>query len=143
MCIGKRFIIECIGRNGKEEKFLYSVDYNESEETWIYRVYSIESSTKEFFEFHVRRINETTGKVVMMIHHNVEAYIAKGIPERMIEEAHTVLNLEIMSSTNSEENKMFENEYITDEAKKVWKRLLDKGKAFWDENDRVFYFKAK
>jgi hypothetical protein len=134
--------IKCKGRDGIEEIFIYNMKYNSIEKTWIFLVYSITCNTDEFFEFQVKEVNKTTVKVIMMHHHNDSAYIAKGISEKMIEEAQKVLGREVISSTNSKEHKKFKNEYITEGAIKVWKRLERIGKAIWDDGNKVFRYKC-
>jgi len=118
--------IECVGKDGMIRTFKYKVEehpFRENRE-WIFRIYPISGYAADFFEFCVTEIDNNTVKVTMMHHNNQPEYIAKGIPERMIEEAHNVLKRRIISSTNSENHKILPNEYITISAVKVWKRLI-------------------
>jgi hypothetical protein len=48
--------------------------------------------SKEFFELSVCEVDEKIVRVVMMHHHNEEAYVAKGIPDALIPEIARVLD---------------------------------------------------
>jgi hypothetical protein len=135
--------IDCKGKDGTIVTFEYESeqkDFLDGTE-WVFRIYPLDKRMPDFFEFCITRIDEKTGKVTMMHHHNQSEYRAKGIPERMIEEAHKVLKLQIISSTNSKTHKVLVNEYITESAKKVWERLVDRGKAFFDNQRKVYIYK--
>lgn len=75
-----------------------------------------------------------------MLHNNVKEYIAKGIPDIMIGEAHNVLNLQIISSTNNSAFKSSENEYRSLSATKVWDRLKNARKAIMTRSQTLSRF---
>ena len=135
--------IECIGKDKITKTFEYELEERSflSHREWIFRVYPLVRKSLEFFEFSLTEIDDKTAKVAMMNHHNQPEYIAQGIPERMIEEAYEVLGIQIISSTNSEKHQKLPNEYITIGAVKVWERLVSKGKAYFNEEERVYYHK--
>lgn len=135
--------IECITKDGSIETFQYESEKQIclGRNDWIFRVHPIGGKVFDFFEFSVTQIDENIGKVTMMSHNSQPELIAKGIPERMIEEAYKILELEIISSTTSANHKILENEYITESAVKVWKRLVKRGNAYFDSENKVYRYK--
>jgi hypothetical protein len=135
-------IIDCLTREGLIRTFQYEKEHRRllDRDEWIFRVFPLDKNAADWFEFTVTQIDEKTGKVTMMNNNNQPALSAKGIPERMIEEANKVLGLEIISSTNSPEAKVLDNEYITQDAVKVWQRLVKRGKALYDAEHKVFWY---
>lgn len=75
-------------------------------------------------------------KIVMMNNHHQEEYIAKGIPEKIIEELSTLSEKIIISSSNKNNYKSFAAEFRTSPATKVWERIVNNGLAEYnDEKD--------
>ncbi len=132
--------IICIDRNGSENRFKYSIEKTteKGNNTWFFRIQPVDIIVDEDFEFEITQIGENIGKVTQMFHHFKEEYIAKGVPEKMIEEANRILNLNIISSTNKEESKLLSTEWRTTEAEKVWIRLYAQGKAKYDPNSEIY-----
>lgn len=58
----------------------------------------------------------------------------------MIEESSSILGLEIISSTNIDSEKSFGEEYRTDQATKVWRRLVVAGKAVYESTRDIFTY---
>ena len=139
--IKKMEYIYCIGKNGTTERFKYRIEFNELENKWIFRVYSLEIKTDEFFEFQLKKVNDRTVKVIMMSHQGDPAYVGKGIAERILEEAHRVLNFKIISSSTSSKHYIFDNEWMTEDAFNFWERMQEKGKAYFDNKNKVFCYK--
>jgi hypothetical protein len=135
--------IKCIGKNGVSRIFKYRLEPHPERKPkeWIFFVHTLEEKEKDFFEFHLTEIDDNTAKVTMMAHHSQDEFIAMGIPERMIEEGYKVLKKQIISSTNSRNHQKLPNEYTLPYAVKVWKRLVSKGKAYFNEEEQVFYYK--
>ena len=75
-----------------------------------------------------------------MNHYNIVEYKAKGIPDKLIEEATKILNVTIKSSSNNPEFQVFPNEFRTDSATKVWKRLVAKNQAAYDERMDIYTY---
>ena len=140
--IEKMKYIDCTGKNGTIERFEYKIEFNRLENTWIFRVYSLETKTDEFFEFQVKKIDDRTVKVIVMSHHGDPAYVGKGIAERILEEAYRVLNLKIISSSTSSKHEIFDNEWMTEDAFNFWERMQKKGKAYFDNKNKVFCYSA-
>ena len=137
-------IIECIGRDNLETTFRYSLEESELNQykKWIFRIVPENLEFQDWFEFSVLELSEIDriGKVITMNANRRSEYLSKGIPDKMIEVSSQVLGLNIISSTNKEEYKFTENEFRTEEASKVWDRLVKKGCASYDlENDVYKY----
>ena len=122
--------IICKDKNEIENRFLYNLeDKCDFEQKWIFRIIPAEIEVDNWFEFTITKTSNNKGKVTQMKHQNMPEYVAKGIPEKMIEESSAVLQLEIISSTNIESAKSFDTEWRTPQATKVWERLVALGKA--------------
>lgn len=126
--------VVCIDKNGLTNTFKYSLETSEENGNpkWVFRIMPEDLEAIDWFEFSITKVNDSIGKVTAMAHNNLPVYIAKGIPDKMIEEAHQVLNLEITSSSNKPSAKSFENEWRAPDADKVWNRLIKQGKAVYD-----------
>jgi len=133
--------IDCAGKSGIIERFKYKIEFNEIENVWIFRVYSLETRTNEFFEFQLKNVDDRTAKVIMMSHHGDPAYVGKGIAERILEEGYRILNINIISSSISNSHKIFNNEWMTEDAFKFWERLQSKGMAYFDSKNKVFCYR--
>ena len=132
--------ITCTDKDGIENKFLYNLQKSDFEEKWTFKIIPSEIEVDDWFEFSIQKTIDNKGKVIQMKHQNMQEYVAKGIPDKMIEESSKVLNLEIISSTNIESAKSFGTEWRTGEATKVWKRLMALGKAKHDSETDIYTF---
>lgn len=123
--------IICVGRNEVITVFKYSLEEFETfgYKKWIFRIVPEDLQFIDWFEFSVAEIGDDTGKVITMNNNNQKGYSAKGIPDKMIEEASKKLNLNIISSSNKKGGKFFDNEWRTTDATKVWNRLVQNGLA--------------
>lgn len=132
--------IICIDKNGNENTFKYSLEESEEngKKKWVFRVVPHNLIVQDWFEFSVTEVDENTGKITSMNNRKMTEYIAKGIPEKLIEEANSVLNLTINSSSNTEEFKAFPNEWRSESATKVWERLLNRGEAEYDQQRDIY-----
>lgn len=135
--------IVCVGKDGLETSFEYSMENATDEvgnEKWVFRVYEINVARTYWFEFSITRVDETTGKVTTMDNMRMPQFMARGIPDRMIEEASSVLELSIVSSSNHPDYKVFENEWRTPNATQVWERLANRNMAAYDVSHDIFTF---
>ncbi|GHB54648.1 hypothetical protein [Persicitalea jodogahamensis] len=134
--------IACIGRGEEINYFKYARETSKENGNikWIFKIKPSDLDETDWFEFSITKINETMGKVTTMLHNYLEVYVAKGIPEKMIEEASQVLNLRIISSSNNPKFKSFGNESRSSGADKVWKRLVEQGKATYDSTTDTYEF---
>jgi hypothetical protein len=134
--------IACVDRNGVENVFKYSL--NNSEENgntkWVFKVMPYDLIAKDWFEFAVTIVDSKNGKITIMDNRKMSEYISKGIPDKLIEDASTVLKISISSSSNKPEYKNFDPEWRTTDADKVWERLVFKNLAYYDfERDTYYY----
>ncbi len=134
--------ITCIDRNGQEVIFRYELAESEEhdKQKWIFRVLPENLQAADWFEFGITMINDNTGKITVMNNRGIEQYSAKGIPEKLIEVASEVLNIEISSSSNNPQRKTFDTEWRTPAATKVWQRLVEQGRAIYSQDDDTFLF---
>ena len=91
-------------------------------------VFDNDEFTGEFFEFIVVKKNTITKVQNMFAHDN--KYRKKGLPEELIAYAKTILKSNIYSSSVVHQG----NDYISEEGKKVWKRLIENHKAVFDKS---------
>lgn len=106
---------------------------------WNFFVASKHIEVKNKFQISFTEIDKNTVKCTVM-EKNDEYYSAKGIPEKMIEEAFLELNKEVVSSSNSNNHKKINEEFRTDSATKVWIRLKELGKATYNEEEDFYTF---
>lgn len=131
--------IKCIGRDGLEREFFCSDTEIEGliKKKYTYRIRPSDSEPQESFEFTVEEVDNSTVKVVMMNAHNEPTYSAMGISETMIEECAMTLGKTIVSSSNRHKNS---DEYRTEPATKVWRRLEKLGRAIYNVDWDRFTF---
>jgi hypothetical protein len=134
--------IKCTDRNGSPSQFKYSMDESEEEGNvkWVFRVMPFDLNASDWYEFAITVINPTVGKVTVMDNRDLVQYRGKGITEKMIEEAANVLGLTVISSTNKSQKKLLLTEWRTPAATKIWNRLLDQGRATYNEEDDIYTF---
>ncbi|WP_131726565.1 hypothetical protein [Flavobacterium sp. Leaf82] len=135
--------IICTDRNGVANNFKYHLKESKENENkkWVFMIIPENNiNIYDWFEFAVTEIDNENGKVTIMSHKNNPEYVAKGIPEKMIEESSIVLNKSIHSSSNIAEFKSFETEWRSDSATKVWRRLQDQNNADYSEASDTYTF---
>lgn len=135
--------IICIGKDGIRTVFRYEIQVSSKDgfAVFLFRIVPENLVFVDWFEFSVTKIDATTGKITSMAHNYVPEYMAKGIPEKMIEEASNILNLEIISSSNKAAHKILGAEWRSIDGGKPWKRLVNQGKATYDTECDIFFFK--
>jgi hypothetical protein len=135
--------IKCIGKDSVEKVFKYSLR-QEDEDGYTVLYYNIKTEDLtiiDWFDFTVTIIDNETARVTNMSHHYKDEYIAKGIPDVMIEVVAVQLKCEITSSSNKK--KILPIEWRSPSATKVWGRLASHDKAKYDEDRDVFVFTGK
>ena len=132
----------CSGIDGIENNFFYNLENSEFDNTeWIFRIIAEDILNDNPFLFSVKEFDEGNAKVIMMNHHNNVDYIAKGIPEKIIEISAIKLNKSIHSSSNIAEYKIFDGEFRSLSADKVWERLVNKNLAIYNTQTDIFTYK--
>ncbi len=131
--------IECIGRDSMERT--YEVTFYKDGKELCFQVFTIPQLTSgEFFEMNLEIIDENTLKIILMDHHNISNYEAMGIPEALIAFISNKEAKTIMSSSN---RNVSDNEYSLRQARKVWKRLVAKNLAIYDDKIDAFIYKPE
>ena len=138
-------IIECVANDGNLNPFRYSIEESEEQGKikWVFKVIPFDMNTTDWYEFSVALIDDKIGKVVVMNNRNMPEYKGKGITEKMIAIANDVLGIKIISSTNNPEFKSLDPEWRTDAATIIWKRLIEKDAAEYDEEKDIYTFKGQ
>ncbi len=135
--------LTCLGKDGVPRTFYYEISYNrhEVDAEWCLRVHRRnppQYNGDDWFELHLTPFDERSLRITMIENKRKDWYRAKGISDAIIPEAARVLQKRIVSSSNRVRVK--ENEYRTEDAEKVWRRLVAKGLAtYCDSSDRYIY----
>src|SRR5438105_3770106 len=128
----------CTGRDGVERRFEYSVEKDQFEETWHFRVQTVPPQPDgEAFDLSVTALDDFTVRQVMLAHHNNEAYAAMGIPDALIPLVAAELTKQVVSSPTAADDT---GVYRTEAATKVWERLVGKGVARYDPAADVYTY---
>ena len=135
--------IRCLGKDDVKTTFSYSIEESEINgfKKWIFRIVPQNLEFTDWFEFSVVELGNGVGKVITMNTNFKKEYSAKGIPDKMIEEASNKLELNIISSTNKKAHKFLDNEWRTEAASKVWNRLVTRGIAIYDEEKDLYTYR--
>jgi hypothetical protein len=130
------FQFSCIGRDGVQRVFKYTLDKDLLSSQWNYRVTTDQPlSSGEFFELNLAELDEATVRVAWISHHNVEEYRMKGIPEEIIQIASKELGRTVQSSPEYGDTNDVRR---SSEATKVWKRLVAQGIATHNESTDIY-----
>lgn len=100
-----------------------------------FRIFLKGDKYDEWFDFKLAPISNDTLKVTGMFI-GKESHRGKGIPDAMILEARRIFQKKIISSSNK---KKIIYEWRKQAADKVWKRLIQKGYAEYDEKSDIYY----
>ena len=130
----KSFI--CVGRDRKTHRFVYKHESHKAQGEWLYLVFTDPPlKSGEFFELTVKEIDDYSVRVIMMAHHNEEAYKAKGIPDALLPIIRDELGKIVTSSPSMG---VEAGVYRTVDATEVWKRLEKKGMAIYDRVQDIY-----
>lgn len=138
--------ITCIDKDGVDNKFVYNIEETRDDlgrQKWVFRVVPPEDTAADWFEFAVVKIDKERGKIFSMDNNGEGRYKAKGIPDKMLNEAAYKLDLDIISSTNNPNFKLLYGEQRTPDADKVWKRQAKNGIAEYDERTDMYTYVPK
>lgn len=113
---------KAIDINNKSCDFQYSIEYGDelNPEKVIFRVYSIEYDEMRWFSYTFSIVDEKTAKGEMMTTNRNIEFAKKGIPEKIIEIASSVLKRRILSSPINHQA----GNYLVESSYKVWQRLV-------------------
>jgi hypothetical protein len=134
--------VMCTDKDGIMNLFKYALKESEDDgrAVWVFYVLPHDLKAPDFFEFAITMVGVNLGKVTMMKNRDLKEYVGKGITERMIEEASTVLDIQICSSTNNPDKKVFKTEWRTEPATKIWERLRVRGRATYSVEDDIYTY---
>ena len=135
--------INCITREKIEIDFYYIYEtlFENGRNKHYFKVYSDNIEEEDFAEFEFIEIDKVTLKPIMMEHHYIEKYVAKGIPERIIEVVQNITNKNVISSSNK--RKILDTEYRTESSEKVWERLVQQNKAEYKNENDIYRYISK
>ena len=137
-------LIECVDREGIRNNFKYILAKDENSEDrieWKFSVIPEDEKFADFFYLTAEEINDETLKITMINHHNQDIYIAKGIPEKIIQELSILSEMKVISSSNKSQYQSFESEFRTPSATKVWERIRNFGNATYDSEQDIYSYK--
>jgi len=134
--------IHCIGSDKKNGEFQFSYEFIKEKgiEKHIYMIYKKPADKKQFFEMEIWKSSDDRFISTNMNHNNHKELMRKGIPSTMIEMISHQFAQPIYSSSN--ECKIFENEFRSESATSLWKKLVQNGKARYDDKQDRFIFIA-
>ena len=128
----------CTGRDEVERTFDYSVEKDQFEEPWHFRVQTVPPQPDgEAFDLSVTTLDDATVRQGMLAHHDNPAYVAMGIPDALIPVVSAVLAKKVVSSPTTADDT---GVYRTEAATKVWDRLVGKGVANYDPDADVYQY---
>lgn len=132
--------ISCIGKDGLSNQFYYNYSVSRGfpieHRMTIYA--SPDYSDLEFFELTAKEIDENKLKIITIMKNSEALYGAKGIPDSAIPEMIKLSEKHVVSSSNNAD--MGGNEFRSDDATKMWKRLVACEKAKYESSiDRYEY----
>lgn len=132
--------VKCVARDGRSQEFYYRFSI-ESFATVSYkiRVYaSRDFSDLEFFELAAENHDGEFVKITMITHNRSALYAAKGIPDALIPVLADRTGKLVRSSSQRKPAKP--DEYRTDDATKVGRRLVERGSAIYCESEDFFVY---
>lgn len=130
--------LQCTGADSVTREFYYEIESDREAGGLeiIVRVYeqSQISIERHWFDFILKPLDENRLMVSMMQHNNKEWYRAKGIPDALIPALAQRFQKVVTSSSNCDAAKKFPEESRNGPASKVWKRLVEQGRATYQES---------
>ncbi|AVJ56727.1 hypothetical protein C5610_10800 [Idiomarina sp. OT37-5b] len=127
--------LTCTGKDAVTRIFDYTVTTNHHTNEWTYKVRSVPPpESGEFFELTVKAITDDEVRVIAMYNNRDEVYQAKGIPDALL----PLISSDLERSVCSSPTRGIGNIYRTQDAGKVWDRLVKSGKAEYVEVDDVY-----
>jgi len=124
--------LTCTDREGNTQTYYYQIEYPSEYESkeWHFRV-SIEAKLLDnWFEATVKPLNKNSVCLSSIQHNYDNNYSAKGIPDALLPRIVEELNMNLFSSIKFSDN----GEFRTDDAEKMWRRLVSNGVAEYDNS---------
>lgn len=114
--------IETIAIGNVRCRFQYNIEYGDelNPNKVYFRVFSIPQNPMKWFTYTFILLDNNTAQGIMMTNNGYEEFAKKGIPERIIEIAATVLKRKIISSPTTPQD----GNYLVGPSFKVWCRLV-------------------
>lgn len=130
-------MLTCSDRKGQTASFAYTVTRDMSGTKWDYRVRPFGASAdSEFFQLSVVELDADTVRVTMLANNNYAPVSGKGVPDALIPRIAVELGRRVQSSPPRGETG---DVYRTDDATKMWKRLLAAGKSHFDADADIYF----
>ena len=127
--------VVCVGRDRVSRTFCFTVEKDQFQETWYFRVFTDPlPASGEFFELTVSAIDSATVRVIAIAHQGEPAYKAMGIPDAILPAVKATLEKVVVSSPGSGPA----GEWRTAAATKVWERLRSRSLASYDSATDVY-----
>jgi hypothetical protein len=114
--------LETIDINNNICQFHYKIEYDNDEV--CFSVFSIPQDPMRWFSYTFRILNDNIAKGETMTNNGCQEFAKKGIPEKIIQIASTVLERKIISSSIIPEA----GDFLVDPSYKVWERLVTNNK---------------
>ena len=126
---------EAMGNDGVHT-FSYEFDFDEAAKEWHFRVLTVPPpENRDFFEFTLKILDDTSVRQTSIEHHGSAYYAAKGIPAAVLPIAAANIEKTIVSSPTFGESS---NVFRTPDATKIWNRLVEKELAIYDDKTGIF-----
>lgn len=109
--------------NGNKCTFQYIIEQGDilNEGTVNFKVYAVPKNDYEWFSYKFQRVDENTLKGMVMTVNGNSDFRKKGIPERIIEIAQEIYNVNVISSSLSPNPP----DYLVGPSKNAWERLCN------------------
>lgn len=129
--------LECTDRHGHIESFNYDFEPDIDGQQWTFHVWEFGKELSDgFFELVATEVGPSEVRITMLHRFGNPRYSAKGIPDALIPEVHRVLEKGVQSSPGHGKTS---DVYRTEDATKVWNRLVSAGLARHDKPTDVFH----
>jgi hypothetical protein len=129
----------CVGREGKKSEFEYAIVEEPLNGKWLFAASCNPLlPQREFFELVLEELDADTVRVVSVNHFDIPQYVARGIPEALLQIAKTELGKRVQSSP---EHGPTGDVFRSRAATKVWERLVAAGAATYDPMSDIYELK--
>lgn len=126
--------LKCVDKDGKEEFFILKSHRSHDEQKIHYSVHTEPApSSGEFFELTIEDLGNEF-KVVAMFNHGEKAFKKKGIPDALLVYIASTHGKPVCSSRTTGPH----GEYRTQDATKVWDRLVTNNTASYFPDEDVY-----
>lgn len=136
--------ITCIDKEGNSNEYYFYLIPNILNGMFGHevKIFSIETlNYGRCFPILIYHVSDFEIKIKNIHHSDYPEFKAKGIPDVIIPKLSKLFFKDIISCSNEKAFQHFENEGRTENADKYWKRLVNKGAAFFENEKNIFRFK--